>query len=142
MVSNGVDTDAFHKNNQEQEIANQIIFTGAMSYYPNVDAVLFFAEKCWPLIRARVPAATWLIVGSEPLPEVQKLADLPGVLITGSVPDVKPYLARSAVAIAPLLIGGGTRLKILEALAMQKAVVSTSLGSEGLSVVPGKHLIL
>jgi polysaccharide biosynthesis protein PslH len=90
----------------------------------------------------KAPTATWQIVGQDPLPAVQDLAKLPGVSVTGSVPDVKPYLAAATVAIAPLLIGSGTRLKILEAFAMSKAVVSTSLGCEGLAVVSGKHLIV
>ena len=113
-----------------------------MDYYPNVHAVLFFAQKIWPLIRAQIPTATWHIVGKNPLPEVQNLAELAGVTITGSVPNMHPYLAEAQVAIAPLLIGGGTRLKILEGLAMQKAIVSTSLGCEGLAITAGKHLIV
>src|SRR5436309_15730758 len=114
---------------------------GAMSYCPNVNAVLYFAKECWPLIRSKIPTATWQIVGRDPPPVVQALAKLPGVSVTGPVPDVKPYLAGATVAIAPLLIGSGTRLKILEAPAMQKAVVSTSVGHEGLAVEPGKHLL-
>jgi glycosyltransferase involved in cell wall biosynthesis len=142
VVPNGVDTDAFQEISQPQQVADRIIFTGTMDYYPNIDAVCYFARECWPLIRAQVPTATWQIVGKEPPPEVQDLAKLPGVSVTGAVPDTKPYLAAAAVAIAPLLIGSGTRLKILEALAMGKAVVSTSLGCEGLAVVSGKHLIV
>lgn len=141
VVPNGVDIEAFRCDSQE-EVPGQIIFTGAMNYYPNIDAVIFFARRCWPLIQAQIPGATWKIVGGNPLPEVRRLAELPGVTVTGSVPDVRPYLAASTVAIAPLRIGGGTRLKILEALAMQKAVVSTSVGCEGLSVEPGKHLLV
>src|SRR5205814_4418809 len=142
VVPNGVDIEIFHANSFEQQVPNRIIFTGSMNYYPNVDAVLFFAEKCWPLIRTQVPDATWHIVGKNPLPKVWELTDLPGITVVGSVPDMPPYLATAEVAIVPLLIGSGTRLKILEALAMQKAVVTTSLGSEGLSVVSGKHLII
>lgn len=142
VVPNGVDIAAFQVDHEAQEVAHSIIFTGTMDYYPNIDAVLFFAERCWPLIRARVPDATWQIVGRNPPLEIAKLAELPGVKVTGWVPDVRPYLAAASVAIAPLLIGSGTRLKILEALAMAKAVVSTSLGCEGLSVVPGKHLMV
>lgn len=142
VVPNGVDIETFHRDRSEREVSSQIVFTGSMDYYPNIDAVLFFAQHCWPFIRAQIPDATWQIVGKNPQSEVQKLAELPGVTVTGSVPDVQPFLAKSAVAIAPLLIGSGTRLKILEALAMQKAVVSTSLGCEGLSLVPGKHLIV
>ncbi|MGH2496067.1 MAG: glycosyltransferase [Ktedonobacteraceae bacterium] len=141
VVPNGVDTNIFRCNAQEEE-TGQIIFTGAMNYYPNIDAVYYFAQHCWPLIQAQIPGTTWKIVGSNPLPEVRRLAELPGVTVTGTVPDVRPYLAASAVAIAPLQIGSGTRLKILEALAMQRAVVSTSIGCEGLSVIPGKHLVV
>jgi len=141
VVPNGVDIDIF-QNTSPRETSNQIVFTGAMDYYPNIDAVLFFAEQCWPLIQTQVPGANWQIVGRNPPPEVWKLAQLPGVTVTGSVPDVRPYLAASAVAIAPLRIGSGTRLKILEALAMQKAVVSTGIGCEGLSVESGKHLMI
>ena len=142
VVPNGVDTEAFQQASQEQQIPDSIVFTGSMDYYPNTDAVLSFARECWPLIRAQVPAATWQIVGRNPSSAVQDLAKLPGVSVTGSVPDVKPYLATAMVAIAPLFIGSGTRLKILEALAMGKAIVSTSLGCEGLNVVSGKHLIV
>jgi polysaccharide biosynthesis protein PslH len=142
VVPNGVDIEYFHGNQAKQEVPGRIVFTGAMDYYPNVDAVLFFARHCWPLIRDYFPNATWQIVGRNPLPEVWKLAELPDVTVTGSVSDVRPYLAAAEVAIAPLLIAGGTRLKILEALAMRKAVVSTSAGCEGLSVASGEHLMV
>lgn len=142
VVPNGVDIEYFHGSDAEQEVDGRIVFTGAMDYYPNAEAALFFAQKCWPLIRARMPGATWQIVGKNPRPDVQKLAELPGITVTGSVADVRPSFAEAGVAIVPLLLGGGTRLKILEAMAMRKAVVSTSLGCEGLSAVPGKHLIV
>jgi len=142
VVPNGVDSSAFYPQSSTQEIENSIVFTGAMDYYPNVDAVCFFAEYCWPIIRARIPAATWKIVGKNPMPEVRKLAELPGVTVTGTVPDTRPYLAAASVAIAPLRIGSGTRLKILEAFAMQKAVISTGLGCEGLAVENGQHLLV
>ncbi len=140
VVPNGVDIQIFNGHCATQEVPGRIIFTGSMEYYPNVHAVLFFARQCWPLIRAQVPHATWQIVGKNPLPEVQRLAELPGVTVTGTVPDVRPYLSSAVVSIVPLLIGSGTRLKILEALAMRRAVVSTSIGCEGLSVVSGEHL--
>jgi polysaccharide biosynthesis protein PslH len=142
VLPNGVDTHNFQKDETLEEAPGRIIFTGSMEYYPNVQAVLLFAQKCWPLIRAQFPTATWQIVGKNPLPDVLKLAELPGISVIGSVPDMRPYLSQAQVAIAPLLIGGGTRLKILEALAMQKAVVSTSLGCEGLAVTTGKHLMV
>ena len=143
VVPNGVDIASFHGSDSLQEIADQIIFTGTMDYYPNIQAVLFFAKNCWPLIRKQVPTATWLIVGKNPPLEVQRLATtLSDVTVTGTVPDVRSYLMRSSVAIAPIQAGGGTRLKILEALAAQKATVSTTIGCEGLAVIPGKHLLV
>lgn len=142
VVSNGVDTESFQEDHLHQEVANQIIFTGTMDYYPNISAVLFFARYCWPLIREQIPTASWLIVGKNPPTQVRQLSAIPGITVTGAVPDMRPYLASSAVAIAPLLAGSGTRLKILEAFSMQKAVVSTTIGCEGLAVIPEKHLLV
>ncbi len=141
-VPNGVDIEYFHGNHTDQEVDGRIVFTGSMEYYPNVEGVVLFAKKCWPLIREHIPNATWHIVGKNPLPGVQNLASLPGVTVTGSVADVRPYFAEAQVAIVPLLQGSGTRLKILEAMAMRKAIVSTTIGCEGLSVVPEKHLLV
>lgn len=142
VVPNGVDTDAFAPGPDDAIVPDRIVFTGTMSYYPNTHAVLHFAEHCWPTIHAQVPRATWQIVGNNPPPEVQRLVELPGVEVTGFVPAVQPYLAQAAVAIAPIRIGSGTRLKILEALAMRKAVVTTSVGCEGLEVIPNRHLVI
>ena len=153
VVPNGVDTAAFGARCEEPdtpeaevevgvEAPSRVVFTGTLGYYPNVQAVLTFAAHCWPRIRAAVPGATWQIVGSYPPPEVLRLGELPGVTVTGAVPAVQPYLASAAVAVAPLLVGGGTRLKILEALAMGRAVVTTSVGCEGLAVEDGRHLLV
>jgi polysaccharide biosynthesis protein PslH len=142
VVPNGVDIDYFNGSDPGQEAENRIVFTGSMEYYPNIKAALFFARKCWPLIRKHIPDASWQIVGKNPLPDVQKLAKLPGITVTGTVVDVRPYFAQAKLAIVPLQVGGGTRLKILEAMAMRKAVISTSLGCEGLAIVPGMHLIV
>jgi len=142
VIPNGVDIATFIQRDPAQELAHRIIFTGRMDYYPNIDAVLFFAHECWPHIHSQVPNASWQIVGKDPPREVKNLAELPGITVTGTVPDVTSYLAKAEVAIAPLHIGSGTRLKILEALAMQKAVVTTSQGCEGLSVTSGEHLIV
>ena len=142
VIPNGVDIETFNKRDPAQEIAHRIVFTGRMDYYPNIDAVLFFARECWPHIQSQIPSASWQIVGKDPPREVRNLDALPGVTVTGTVPDVTSYLASAAVAIAPLQIGSGTRLKILEALAMQKAMVTTSQGCEGLSVTSGEHLIV
>lgn len=141
VIPNGVDIEHFNENTL-QEVEGQIVFTGSLEYYPNVDAVLSFARNCWPRIRAKLPGVIWQIVGKNPLPEVKRLSELPGVRVFGSVEDTRPYIASSQVAIAPLAIGSGTRLKILEAFAMGKAVVSTSIGCEGLMVEPEKHLLV
>lgn len=142
VVPNGVDIDGFRIAHQAQERPHHIVFTGTMDYYPNSSAVLLFARQCWPLIREQVPGATWHIVGRNPPPEVRDLGELPGITVTGSVPQVQSYLEEAAVSIVPLRVGSGTRLKILEALAMRKAVVTTSVGCEGLEVVAGEHVLV
>ncbi|HZU70436.1 MAG TPA: glycosyltransferase [Ktedonobacteraceae bacterium] len=142
VVRTGIDVETFGEIDAVQVIPHQIVFTGTMNYYPNTNAVIFFAQHCWPIIRQHIPDATWHIVGRNPPPEVCSLAGLPGVTVTGPVRDIRPYLASSAVAIAPLQIGSGTRVKILEALAMRKAIVSTTVGYQGLVVEPGKHLLV
>lgn len=142
VVPNGVDVESFRPTLREREKANHLVFTGTMDYYPNSSAVLFFARQCWPLIKREVPEATWQIVGRNPPPEVLRLGELPGITVTGSVPEVQPYLAEAAVSIVPLRVGSGTRLKILEALAMNKAVVTTSIGCEGLEVHTREHLLI
>lgn len=142
VVPNGVDLEHFRAAPDVHELDQHIVFTGSMDFYPNIDAVLHFARECWPLIRSKAPGATWAIVGRNPPSSVRKLRNVPGVTVTGTVPDVRPYLAAANVAIAPLRIGSGTRLKILEAFAMRKAVVSTSLACEGLEVIVDKHLLV
>jgi glycosyltransferase involved in cell wall biosynthesis len=142
VVPNGVDVERFAPGSVQDEIAGRVVFTGSMDYHPNEQAARFFAEQCWPIILRARPDATWYIVGANPPASVWRLADAPGVTVTGSVPETRSYLAQAQVAIAPLLVGGGTRLKILEALAMGKAMVSTSVGYEGLRLVPDEHLLI
>ena len=142
VVPNGVDVAAFAPDPAIPEEPGRIIFTASFDYYPNVQGALHFAENIWPRIRGTRPDATWRLVGRNPPPEIRHLDDLPGVTVTGSVPTVQPHLAAAQVAIVPLLTGAGTRLKILEALAMRRAIVSTSLGAEGLDCVDGEHLLI
>lgn len=142
VVPNGVDVAAFTPASPEEEVPGRVVFTGTLGYHPNVQAVLHFARACWPRIRAALPDAEWQIVGSYPPPEVQRLTELPGVTVTGTVPAVQPYLRSASVAVVPLLVGGGTRLKILEALATGKAVVTTAVGCEGLALTPGEHALI
>jgi glycosyltransferase involved in cell wall biosynthesis len=112
-----------------------------MDYAPNVAAVEYFVDKIWPLIRKEVPASTFHVVGARPTPAVVRLAGK-GVEVHGAVPDMGPYFRKAAVVVVPLLHGGGTRLKILEAAASGRAVVSTPLGAEGLDLADGRDVLL
>jgi len=118
-----------------------VVFFGHLSYAPNVDGVTYFLRDIWPRIAASHPEARCKIVGPSPPPSLLRLAG-PRVELTGFVPDLRPHLAAAAVVVVPLRLGGGTRLKIVEAMAMAKAVVSTSLGAEGIEAVPGRDLLL
>lgn len=112
---------------------NTIVFTGKMDYRPNIDAALWFADEILPGVRARIPDARFLIVGQQPHKRLDRLREIDGVTITGFVPQVGPYLAAAAVYVAPLRMGSGTRLKLLEAMAAGCAIVSTSIGAAGLT---------
>ena len=134
VVENGVDTSQFDNTVSAERL--RVLFVGAMDYHANVDAVTYFAREVWPLAAAGLPGAVLTIVGRNPAPEVVSLA-AERVEVTGTVPDVRPYYREALVAIVPLRVGGGTRLKILEAMAAGVPVVSTALGAEGLSAKPG-----
>jgi sugar transferase (PEP-CTERM/EpsH1 system associated) len=143
---NGVDTDYFDPGARFESPYGEalddrgtkqrpvIVFTGAMDYWANVDAVEWFVAEVWPRIRARAPQARFYIVGSKPTRAVQMLARNDGVQVTGRVPDVRPYLAHADVAVAPLRIARGTQNKVLEALAMARPVVCTSHAASGLEL--------
>jgi polysaccharide biosynthesis protein PslH len=117
------------------------VFVALLGWGPNADAAVWLAQKIWPLVRERLPAASLLLVGREPAAKVRALAG-DGIEVTGSVPDVVPYLSRARVATAPLRAGGGSRLKILEALGAGRPVVATSVGAEGLLDLAGRGLLL
>jgi glycosyltransferase involved in cell wall biosynthesis len=119
-----------------------LVFTGKMDYRPNVDAVLWFAEAVWPLIRAKRPQATWAIVGQKPHARLAKLKREEGITVIGRVEHVLPYLAASTVYILPLRIGSGTRLKLLEAMAAGMAIVGTSIGVEGFPVQTDREVVV
>jgi sugar transferase (PEP-CTERM/EpsH1 system associated) len=144
VVPNGVDSDSFAPSAfaHIKPSDTKVLFTGSMHYAPNAEAMFFFCERIWPRVQAQVPDAQLQIVGGNPSPAVRRLGQLPGVEVIGYVDDLRPYIAEAAVAIAPLRIGSGTRLKILEAMSMSRAVVSTTLGCEGLAVVNGEHLLV
>jgi glycosyltransferase involved in cell wall biosynthesis len=119
-----------------------MVFTGSMDWLPNEDAMQYFVREILPIIRTEEPAVSLSIVGRAPTPAVQRLAADAGIIVTGRVDDVRPYVRDAAVYVVPLRIGGGTRLKIFEAMAMGKAVVSTTVGAEGLPVTSGEHVLL
>jgi glycosyltransferase involved in cell wall biosynthesis len=119
-----------------------LVFSGKMDYRPNVDAVLWFADEVWPMVRAARPSATWAIVGQKPHPRLGRLREMAGVTVTGWVEDVRPYLAGASLFITPFRVGSGTRLKLIEAMAAGKAIVSTRIGAEGFPVVNGRELVL
>jgi sugar transferase (PEP-CTERM/EpsH1 system associated) len=141
VVPTGVQTDYFTAHASDPA-SQTLVFTGSMDWLPNEDAMLFFCREILPLVRADEPGAQRAIVGRAPTPAVKALAADGGVTVTGRVDDVRPHMRDAAVYIVPLRIGGGTRLKIFEAMAMGKAVVSTTVGAEGLPVTNGEHLML
>ena len=143
LAPNGVDTRAYATLRGGGYSAEPIIlFVGTMSWPPNVSAVNFLASVVLPAVRRRIPAARLRIVGADPTPEVQSLAALPGVEVTGRVPHIAPYLRDAQVLAVPLEAGGGTRLKILEAFAAGVPVVATAVAAEGLAVIADHHLSL
>lgn len=152
IIPNGIDVGSYQLsviNNPAPTIPispsgghPSLVFTGKMDYRPNIDAVLWFAYEIWPRIRAQVPEAQFMIVGQKPEPAVKKLSGHNGITVTGAVPSIQPYLAEASVYVAPLRMGGGTRLKLLEAMAMCKPIVSTTVGAEGFTVRSGQELLL
>jgi glycosyltransferase involved in cell wall biosynthesis len=140
-IPTGVDTAYFHPNGAE-EAPTSLVFTGAMDWYPNEDGVIYFIDTILSAIRRSVPEVSLSVVGRNPSERLRSVAARAGVHVTGTVEDVRPHVARATICVVPLRVGGGTRLKIFEAMAMGKAVVSTTVGAEGLPVVPGHHLLL
>jgi glycosyltransferase involved in cell wall biosynthesis len=141
VVPTGVDTQQFQPAPPSSAANPKIAFIGSMDWEPNVDAVEYFCGQIWPTILAQFPDAIFQIVGRNPLARVRRLASR-SVQVTGTVASIADYLGGAAVVVVPLRIGGGTRLKIYEAMAMGKALVSTSIGAEGLSVQDGRDLLL
>lgn len=145
VVPNGVDTAFFRRaGHAAPELdAPYVLFTGTLDFRPNVDAVTWFARQVLPLIQTQQPAVRFAVVGRNPTAAVQELAALPGVEIVGEVPDVRPWFERSAAYVVPMRIGGGVRLKVLEALSMEMPVVATRMGVEGVEgLAGGVHALL
>ena len=148
VVPNAVDTDSFapaeNDDNSDSPPSDPILlYLGGMDWYPNQDAVEYFASEILPLVRQQVPRVRFVVAGRNPPRHfTAKFAGVPGVEFTGTVPDMRPYISAATVVVVPLRVGGGTRIKILEASAAAKAVVATRVGAEGLDLEQGREIIL
>lgn len=140
VVDNGVDTQFFQPMRDVERQPRQLLFLGSLDWRPNQDGVKLLLERIFPEVRAKIPDAKLQIVGRNPPDWMQEAAKSPGVQVHGNVPDVRPYLANCSVMVVPLRVGGGSRLKILEALATATPVVSTQVGAEGLRIHDSEHL--
>ena len=142
VIPTGVDIDYFRPSPNQEEPAT-IVFSGAMDWMPNEDAIVYFVKRILPLIRKQIPNASVCVVGRNPSRALLELAaNHRGIEITGIVDDIRPFVHRAALYVVPLRIGGGTRLKIFEAMAMGKAVISTTIGAEGLPVHAGQDILI
>jgi sugar transferase (PEP-CTERM/EpsH1 system associated) len=145
IIPNGVDTEYFVPSDEvcAKPLAElSLVFAGKMDFRPNIDAMTWFCADIFPRIRAALPLAHIVIVGQKPAPRIVALKAQPGIEITGWVPDTRPFVSDAAVYVVPLRMGSGTRLKVLEAMAMGKAIVSTSRGVEGIAVTPNENVII
>ena len=144
VVVNGVDLDYFHPSASTEERATKptVLFCGAMDYNPNIDALRWYFEGVHDRLRQQIPDLQLYVVGKNPTPEVQQYSKRENVIVTGSVPDVRPYYRRAWLQIVPLQIGGGSRLKIVESIAMGTPVVSTTIGAQGLGLCHNSDILL
>lgn len=148
VLPNGVDTSFFHqadyvKANGELAEENAVVFTGSMDWLPNNDAVIYFAKEILPLIWKSNPDVKFYVVGKSPSEEINELAKKERlIVVTGRVDDVRSFIVRSKVFVVPIRIGGGTRLKILEAMSMEKSIVSTAVGAEGIAYHHGEDIMI
>lgn len=142
VVPNGVDTDFFQPNNIFDKPEPVILITGSMCIGRNIDAAVGFAKKIFPKIKKAISEARFWIVGYRPNKEVLALKTIPGIVVTGTVKEIRPYYQKAKVYVAPFRFGEGTRLKVLEAMAMGIPIVSTEMGCQGIEVVDGKHLLI
>jgi sugar transferase (PEP-CTERM/EpsH1 system associated) len=143
VIPNGIRVDDYQGAEEIADVPHPaLVFTGKMDFRPNVDAVLWFAQDILPLVREQVPGAHFVIVGQKPHKRLDLLRSRPAVTLTGFVESVEPFINAADVYVAPLRMGSGTRLKLLQAMAMRRAIVSTRLGAEGLDAEDGVHLRL
>ena len=142
VIENGVDAAYYATEQNGLGTKRRIVFVGSMDYHANIDAVINFAHNVWPIVHGKKPELLFTIVGRDPSPAVRELSSIAGIEVTGSVKDVRPYYREAIAAVVPLRVGGGSRLKILEAMAAGIPVVSTTLGAEGLKVMPAENILL
>jgi sugar transferase (PEP-CTERM/EpsH1 system associated) len=145
VLPHGVDTEYWSREAGFAPMLlppNSIVFDGTMDFRPNVDAAAWFVKEVWPSVKAERPNARFFIVGRNPAPKVQALANEPGVTVTGAVDDTRPWVAGATVYVVPMRIGGGVRLKVLQAMAMGCAIVSTPMGAEGIDVENGREMVM
>lgn len=142
VIPNGVDLEYFKPQNEIIEDYPSLIFTGHMSFIPNIDAVKYFVQKIYPLIRKEIPQAKLYIVGADVSQDVKSLNNRDNIVVTGMVDDIRPYLAKATVFINPMISGVGIKNKVLQAMAMGKAIVSTRLGAESISVTDNNDILL
>ena len=145
-ISNGIDSTYFSPKNAGSRPkltgAPIIVFTGQMDYWPNVDGVVWFSENVLPRVRERFPAAVFYVVGANPSASIRALSSKPGIVVTGTVPDVRPYVGHADVVVAPMRIGRGIQNKVLEGMAMARPVIVTPQALQGIEATPNKHLLL
>lgn len=142
VVENSTDTEYFHPSDALPE-PNTLVFAGGLSWYPNVSGIRFFTREIWPLLKQQYPDIRLYLAGSRPAPSIVGLAESdPTVVLVSDPEDIRPWVARAAVFICPIIDGGGTRLKLLDAMAMGKAIVSTSIGGEGLKVKHEENILI
>ena len=141
-VPNGIDADSYRSLLSVPKELPNIVLCGGMGVFRNRLAALWFAQRVFPLVQREIPDAEFWIVGSNPNREIWDLAKLPGIRVTGTVDDVRPYYARAAVSVAPFQYGEGTKLKVLEAMAAGVPVVATAMGCKGIDVVVGEHVLI
>ena len=141
-IGNGVDSEFFRPNDDDNDVIYKLIFTGVMNYGPNEDASVYFCEAILPRIQERCPHVEFWVVGQDPSEKVQALARRSGVYVTGGVPDIRPYLQSAGIFVCPLRFGAGVKNKLLAALAMGKAVIATRLSIEGLELRENEELLI
>jgi sugar transferase (PEP-CTERM/EpsH1 system associated) len=142
-IPTGVDTEFFAPSGDVEKDEFSLVFTGSMDWLPNEDAIQWFTEEILPLVRQQIPQVSLTVVGRNPFPSLIELSKKDqSIVVTGRVPDVRPFMEKAAVYVVPIRIGGGTRLKIYEAMAMELPMVSTTIGAEGLPVADGEEILL